>query len=521
MSSGVSSRPLRERSLHEMLQAVQVAHRKDIYDFSGGHLNESKLHRPPEESSRRSWDNSKKRPESLLPRSQLPKPKVDRLQPDRMHNTLLSFSIGTHGTIPITPKTKQSGTLSSIGSKQKRKDSYLSDNVLVEEVRLPEIMLPTPRFHESVSMSQDDCDDLNKPVSQGALRDRNLAKLKHQFVSSHLSGVTKRDQFNKFQDFESKILRKQDAMEQNVLSGIKAVEHLENKLKEELRCLDCNNFGPNFHRLQIYSDVFDDLNSDSPAFGYILRKIKKEYDGYISYLLDSNPPQHKILQDQIEQLTAKGTSRPGLVQERRRILMEKERQAEELLDLNSRLRQEIAEERLIASLPSEPEEKPDSYARVAYREEPPEMTISEKIEDTKSKIWARLDEIAAIQHNLREHYVPANVCSQLEQCLKETEVENQKRLKKIELIEKNAHDMEKELEAALEEADTSDADEQRVWKRLLSRPAESPRSQTMRSGGGTVSVSTISTYDRDRYEDPMEEEEDDDDQSGKWNWYIS
>jgi hypothetical protein len=50
------------------------------------------------------------------------------------------------------------------------------------------------------------------------------------------------------------------------------------------------------------------------------------------------------------------------------------------------------------------------------------MSIAEKIEDTKSKIWTCLDEITAIQHNLRDLYVPANVCSHLEQCLKETEV---------------------------------------------------------------------------------------------------
>jgi hypothetical protein len=213
-----------------MLHALQLAHRKDIYEFSGGHLNESKLYKPREISTRQSWDTAKQKAESLVPRSQLPKPKVERLQPDKMHNTLLSFSIGTHGTIPMTPKTLKSETQSSM-SKQKRKDSYISDNVLVEEVRLLEIMLPTPRFDKSVTISQDDYDEAYKPLSQSVLRDRNLAKLKHQFVPSHLTGVTKRDQYIKFQDFETKIIRKQDAMEQNVLSGIKAVEHLETKLK--------------------------------------------------------------------------------------------------------------------------------------------------------------------------------------------------------------------------------------------------------------------------------------------------
>jgi hypothetical protein len=44
-------------------------------------------------------------------------------------------------------------------------------------------------------------------------------------------------------------------------------------------------------------------------------------------------------------------------------------------------------------------------------------------------------------------------------CFSVQQVENQKRLKKIELIEKNAHDVEKELETAIEAADTSQTDE--------------------------------------------------------------
>lgn len=38
--------------------------------------------------------------------------------------------------------------------------------------------------------------------------------------------------------------------------------------------------GPNFHKLQIYSDVMEDLIEETPTFTYILRciKVKKNND---------------------------------------------------------------------------------------------------------------------------------------------------------------------------------------------------------------------------------------------------
>ena len=55
---------------------------------------------------------------------------------------------------------------------------------------------------------------------------------RHQFVETHLGGITKKDQFVKFKDFQSNVLRVSEMFEKGVLSGRKAVEHLERRLYE-------------------------------------------------------------------------------------------------------------------------------------------------------------------------------------------------------------------------------------------------------------------------------------------------
>ena len=43
---------------------------------------------------------------------------------------------------------------------------------------------------------------------------------------------------------------------------------------QDLDSLQYQSYGPNFHRLQVYSDTFEDLIDDSPIFKYVLGTIK-------------------------------------------------------------------------------------------------------------------------------------------------------------------------------------------------------------------------------------------------------
>ena len=246
---------LKERPLHALLDGILKSQRQDIHAFSGGHLNESNLYKPLSESSKKTWSSSKKPIPLMLKKSEMPPRKRYSEEEERMKNTILNFSMGTtgvaggsdrrskkkspKGTMKGPVKFDRSESVESEGSYNKA-----DDGVLVEEIRPPEALLPRSRFLKSQSWAEEDLKHdktfTDREDSFGALKDRNLARLKHQFLPGHLEAVTRRDQFKKLKEFESTVLRKQDALETNVLSGVKAVEHLEDKLRQVCMALGLN-----------------------------------------------------------------------------------------------------------------------------------------------------------------------------------------------------------------------------------------------------------------------------------------
>ena len=43
---------------------------------------------------------------------------------------------------------------------------------------------------------------------------------------------------------------------------------------QELEVMNLNGMGPNFHKLQVFSNSFEDLIDETPTFGFILKCIK-------------------------------------------------------------------------------------------------------------------------------------------------------------------------------------------------------------------------------------------------------
>ncbi|XP_074660380.1 uncharacterized protein C6orf118-like [Tubulanus polymorphus] len=517
----------RESSLRELLDSLHRAHKNDINDFSSGHLNESNLWKPSEKATHQSWNSATKKIPTLVKRSHIPKRPEDLTKQNKMKETMLSFSLGTKDILPL-PRQK----VSPRKRLHDRKASYIADEVYVEEVRLPEIMLPLTVIDNKQKTSEisdkfaGDDEDSKLAPSQAEILERNLShKLRHHFIPSHLACVTKKDQYKTFKTFETNVLKKQDAQEQNVLSGYKAVEHHEKHLKYDLDNLSQHGYGPNFHRLQIYSNVFDDLIQDCSSFGYIFRTIKKEYDAYIAHLLDAQPSQHQLLENQIEQLMQRGTSNPIAMNQQRKRLKGLEQEAKQLLDLNDRLRKQIQDER--EELANAPE---IATPRVQQRKTAPQLNLGEQVEHTKATILEKLDEMRTIQERLRDKYVPATVIQHLEQCVKDTEADNHKLTKKVEFYRENIEQMEKDLIAEIEAADTNSRDKKRLWKavngggskKLENAAANSPRGSPRADTGGRYEDQQLKMNEEGRENDDIQDDENDtDDEESKWNWYIS
>ena len=153
-----------------------------------------------------------------------------------MKEAVVNFSLGTTGALPLPPVHKKqfkgtrgpvkirSVSRSESASSRQSSDSYTKrdDGVLIEELKLPDVMIrninhETPNYTDETSP---------RVIDNSKFQPRKL------FLSGFQEAITKKDQFAKMKAFENDIIRKQDTKERYVLTGIKAVEHLERKLKE-------------------------------------------------------------------------------------------------------------------------------------------------------------------------------------------------------------------------------------------------------------------------------------------------
>ncbi|XP_032238155.2 uncharacterized protein C6orf118 [Nematostella vectensis] len=439
-----------QRPLRNLLENVYTVHRNDIKTYASGHLNPSKLLKS-EDERHKAWESSNKPPIRLKQPSQLVNLPTHRgmsegeTKATRMRDMLIEFSLGPVGSTlgAIGPQVIARDDEDGISPKPDEME-LKTKPINVEELRLPEIMVPVA--HKG------------KQGKEGGYQST--------FVESYLAQSTKADQFASFKDFEENVINLGHANDRGVLTGEKMARTLGRKLNKKLNALDSSSQrGPNFHKLQIFTDVWQDIINQSDTFGDVLQKIKDEYDNYMSYLLDAQrPSQHRMLYRHLESLTQDQATTAELKKEQERV-KRLETQARQLLCENARLREILREEENLAleeieSVPKEPQSK--GYIHV---EEVPK-DLEEQINDLHAQILGRLDAIEGLKKYQHEHCVPISVCHHLEQCIKETEVDIQKTIKNNEFLEKSIEDLEIELSELLEKSGSKESDSRKLWKKI-------------------------------------------------------
>lgn len=256
-----------QKHLRDALNSVEKVQKANIDEYSWGHLNEKNLYKPPMSVTQsgqggRIWRSSKKRKTvvkdaGLTPGLQTYRQKQQKDNQAEMKDVLYEFSLGIMGSVPVPPPNKtpirqeklntfrkEASNISGMSedSRKIRIDSgkslysQLDDGVHVEELRNNELMvqssgMPPSYFFPKRPKPGDTDYDIMAELTQ-TLDMEGYLTLKHSFLPSFTSGVTKSDQFNKLRQFEDTVLRKQDCREMKVLSGVKAVAHLERRLEE-------------------------------------------------------------------------------------------------------------------------------------------------------------------------------------------------------------------------------------------------------------------------------------------------
>ncbi|XP_013372871.1 PREDICTED: uncharacterized protein C6orf118 homolog isoform X2 [Chinchilla lanigera] len=405
-------------NLRGLLNRLQKDHREDVCAYISGHLNPNKLYRPPEIILRH-WRNAHRPRWETAPPARAGKTAGDRKTAE-MKDALSYFTINT-ALVPsdaqntklfryLNPRAEVSRTLhicedfipKQILQEEKKEGEVPerpSERPRREELRVPE--LKVLRFKEAGSSRQ--C----------TLSPRGPDE--YQYVSSYLASVTKADRYKKFLSFQKEVVAKQDL--KSDFTGSKVVVSHEKKLEEELQKAGPDSF-PQFNRLQVFGDVFEDICNSSLIFGDLLKEIKNEYELYVAILLDSQPTkQIKMLQAEVQQLE-KGPVKPEDVNEAKRELRRLVQATKDALQHNDTLRNELEMECLLLQ---SAKEKSESSKKTVIDEE--HLTLTEKVERKRCEILNKCDEIQALEKQIKTSLVHTNISDIVENRMKSIENE--------------------------------------------------------------------------------------------------
>ncbi|CAF1494572.1 unnamed protein product [Rotaria magnacalcarata] len=374
---------------------------QSIRDLTSGHLNENHLHRhhpTTNEEPKPCWPSSKKPHLTLRPAHHF---KTDSSNVEEMKNTLVDFTYLTLPEIPIkkTPK-------------QKKADEQLASSITSEQ--LPPIMnerIQVPAF--SIDLSEE-------------------------------------QRVRKMKTFNDMVLQKNDVNLHGLGYSEDFVAFVEQNLILKLTTIESQNKGQiiSLSRLQAYGEAMSQLIEGSVAFGPILERIKDEYELYLDHLLTTQPEYGTQVAEQLKRLRRNqpnfSTADSELfdiekIEEQTRQALKRNRTLNEEL---RRIKQEQINTKASALVQA-----------VEIAVTPTEVKIktqAEQIDDLRQNIFDLFDRIARKKRELTENFVPISVCTQIQQAMRDAEMD---------VIKTN-----KQNQALLDELDTL---EERIRQEIL------------------------------------------------------
>ncbi|XP_062911221.1 uncharacterized protein C6orf118-like [Mobula hypostoma] len=449
-----------EKTLRQLLRGCERAQKADILAYSFGHLNHRNLYKiPGQHEGSASWQSAKtstlkKEKNALTQRSSEKKGK-------KMSDGMAD--LGRRSVLPILPAANCSdnsdrnaarvsqcapdNTSFRCSATSGTKEQMPQDHFVNEEFDLTTLMLVKPQ--------QQKC------APPHGNRDQ------YQFVECYLAGVTKADQFRKLLEFEKRVLMKQDLLDRDIMSGYKAVVKHEWKLAHELMKLG-HLPAPNLKRLQVFSDVFEDICRDSTMFHKILSEIKVEYDTYLMSLLESQPTnQHKTLQAQFQMMKNRPVKTHHVEEAYQRVL-NLEKEAKLALQRNDELRNELERE-----LPK-PRQQDVQPIMKPIKTKGHQLSDTEKIVLLRNRIDQTNAQIQELESELKNSMVPSAVTNAMQSSLRDSQGEVAKLQQSNAFLHRKIAAFENYIENILNEHKVSKSVRESFWQMVndLLDPAE-------------------------------------------------
>eukprot|EP00794_Sanderia_malayensis_P000534 gene536-1187_t len=440
------------KEIRHLLDDFVNVQKRDTWDITGGHLNESKLW-DPKTATRIPWESSKKPYLRLKEPSKLINhgASLPPLQMKNMTDTVMDFMLGPIGGMKLADKAKDNTASATPEPSFIDKIKMIpSDKQLIQELDLPELMLP---MHQRKGKSTE-----------------FMSSCKYEFVTSHHALPTKLDQYNSMKDFENVYMKTDDTQQQRqAITGANETKNIERRLRKRLSELQQRHIFkgiPSFYTLKVYSDCWQELIDNSRIYRDVLCKIKDEYDRNVSMLLDAQDKQSDGLHDQLSLLSSRSETKTEELNKEATLVENLEKMAMKALEKNQSLKDELKEEKEKAEYRKFHADDRNQKPARNYAAEEKKKDLEEQVSELHQQIEKQLVLLDEIKKDRKENHVPVIVCQRLEQGIKETEVDIQKLLKQNEFLENNIENLEEELEDLLLECKAKQSDSRNLWKKI-------------------------------------------------------
>ncbi|XP_072360028.1 uncharacterized protein C6orf118-like isoform X1 [Scyliorhinus torazame] len=401
-----------KKTLRQLLHELEKSQKADIFAYSFGHLNHRNLHKiSRQQEASVSWKSAKKPSPFKKDKHCRSIQKSKDAKVKKMTDAFVNFSLMT-SMGPTLPK------ICSLTLDDLKPSCTRDSQDIAEESTIPQTKSGSPTLQDHFAKQELKLSDLMlmKPQPQTCARTRT-GHDQREFVESYLAGLTRMDQFTKRLEFEKKILMTEDLLEREAMSGHRAVAKHEWKLNHELMKID-HLPEPNLRRLQVFSDLFEDVCQDSTMFCEILREIKAEYDLYLISLLESQPTdQHEMLQAQLRGMNSRAVKTHHVEEAHQKILY-LEQEAKLALQRNDEVRNELEIELSKAEPLSKQQEAQSNLKPLKPKKEM--WPAMEQVLSLRDSIYETKEKIQELEAELKHSMVPSIITDGLQSSLIDT-----------------------------------------------------------------------------------------------------
>ncbi|XP_054578267.1 uncharacterized protein C6orf118 homolog isoform X2 [Eptesicus fuscus] len=393
-------------NLRRLLQRLEKGYHHDISLYTSGHLNPNNLYRPPEKIVHH-WRNAH-RP-AVRRRAESPSAK----KAAAMKDALAHFAIHTAlrpSEAPGTPLFRylhpQAGASHSsqedVAPQPRGGAGGSPPQRRKEELTWPEVKVLKPK----AARSSRQC------VLSPPGRDE------YRYVASYLAGLTRADKYTKFLHFQRHVLATQDLLESDFTGAQAALRH-EKKLEQD------------------------------------------EYELYMALLLSTQPSeQYQTLLEEAQGL-ARSSVKTADVTRAREELRELVAATNAALEHNDRLRSELAEERRRLRCAQEQAESSEKHVR---EEEEEELTLIDKVERKRCEVLQKLDEIRALEREMKTTLVHTGGLQITESRVKSIETKTIKLERANIILKKKINVINNQVKQCLGKSRLSGEEQRNLWE---------------------------------------------------------